>query len=143
MTVKELKERLEDYPDDMPVVVEGFCITVKKDKFEHAGDSEILVPSIAPDTPMSKELFKDYTLGKTFLNADGTINDNPVEHYTYKSFYDNSAIRFKPEDNCTVIIRESYYEAVSVMSESNITVKDMDLKKLGEHKFFEECLLIN
>ena len=143
MTVKELKERLEGYPDDMPVVVENFVIEVKKDKFEDVTDFEILTPSIAPDTPMSEKLFKDYKLTKTFLNADETVNNNPMEHFTYKSFYEESEIKFKHSDNCKVVLTENYREVVSVMGESNIAVDNREIDKLGTHNFFEECLLIS
>ena len=142
MTVKELRDRLKDYPDDMPVVVEHFCVTVASDKLDDVDDFEILVPSIASEIPMSSKLFKDYTLTKTFLNTDETINTNPTEHYTEKSFYADSTIRFKPNKNCNIEICENYYEAVSVMGESNIAVQDMDFERIENHKFFDECLLI-
>ena len=140
MTVKELRERLKDYPDDMLVVTEDLSVCVSKDVIDDfAYDHDIIHPSICKTT-RAKELYENYEWTEKRVKENG-------EEWTLGCgedyFKDYTAVKFKPKADCNVEIKECFKEAVLVIGELNEKVDYPDIEHLDETRVLEEVLLIS
>ena len=140
MTVKELRERLKDYPDDMLVVTEDLSVCVSKDvSDDFAYDHDIIHPSICKTT-CAKELYESYEWTEKRVKENGEEwTPDCGEDY----FKDYTAVKFKPKADCNVEIKECFKEAVLVIGELNEKVDYPDVEHFDETRVLEEVLLIS
>lgn len=135
MTVKELKERLNNYPDDMIVAVESIMVYVEKaiPKTSPIYDCVPLHPS-TNHYPHNDSLFREYDFEEFYVDEDNEIDT--------KYFLDKEVITFKPDTDSIVRVEGKFREAISVMGEWNRTV-DSPKVETGESKPLETVILIS
>ena len=135
MTVKELKERLDDYPDDMIVAIESLMVYVEKatPKTSPIYDCVLLHPS-TNHYPHNDSLFKEYDFQEFYVDEDNEFDP--------KHFLDKEVITFKPDTDSIVRVEGKFREAVLVIGEWNRTV-DSPKDETGESKLLESVLLIS
>lgn len=140
MTVKELRERLKDYPDDMLVVVEDISVCISKDVSEdYIYDHDFIRPSICKTT-CTKELYENYEWMEKRVKKNGEEwTPNCGEDY----FNDYTAVSFKPKADCNVKIKERLKEAVLVIGELNEKIDYTDIEHFDEIRVLKEVLLIS
>lgn len=140
MTVGELKKRLEDYPDDMPVVVKHSSIVVEKDYVTGADDFELVCETgygVHYDG-LLKNLEQGvryvYENGDTFPDdCDNHEEDEP--YWRYKNF-----TKFKIDSDCTITARYEYADVKLVIGEYQSATLNLD-SDIGAN-LYDECLLI-
>ena len=135
MTVKELKERLNNYPDNMIVAVESIMVYVEKatPKTSPIYDCVPLHPS-TNHYPHNDSLFKEYDFEEFYVDEDNEIDT--------KYFLDKEVITFKPDTDSVVRVEGKFKEAVSIMGERNRAV-DSTKDEIGESKLLETVILIS
>ena len=138
--LKELKERLNDYPDDMLVVTEAITVCVSKDIQDNfAYDHDFICPSICKTTT-TKELYESYEWREKRVKENGDEWDSECEE---DYFTDYESLKFKPKANCNVKVTEKFREAVLVIGELNRKVDYPDIEHFGKTRVLEEVLLIS
>lgn len=141
MTVKELKERLKGYPDDMLVVVEHRDVCVYKE--ESDSDSigfDLIYPSI--DGCLDNDLYEKYERKKRYVKENGEEWNSETD-YNEECFHVCDTVIFKPKTDCTVKVTDEFNEAVLVIGEWNKSVDYPDVERNGENRCLESVLLIS
>lgn len=141
MTVKELRERLKDYPDDMLVVTEDITVCVSKDAPEpnSVSDHDFICPSICT-TAHEKSLYESYEHIEKRVKENGEKwSPDCGEDY----FKDYETVKFKPKADCNIEVTEKFREAVLVTGELNRKVNYPDIEHFGETRLLDEVLLIS
>ena len=140
MTVKELRERLKDYPDDMLVVTEDITVCVSKDvSDDFAYDHDIIRPSICKTTT-TEELYESYEWKEKRVKENGEEWNSDCEEDYFKDY---ESIKFKPKADCSVEITEKFKEVVLVIGELNHKVDYPDIEHFDETRVLKEVLLIS
>jgi hypothetical protein len=141
MTVKELKERLKGYPDDMLVVTEDITVWVRKDVPEpdSVSDFDFIHPSICK-TAHEKSLYESYEHIEKRVKENGEQwSSDCGEDY----FKDYETVKFKPKADCNIEVTEKYREVVLVIGELNSKVDYLDIEHFDENRCLESVLLIS
>lgn len=135
MTVKELKEKLNNYPDDMIVAVESLMVYVEKatPKTSPIYDCVPLHPS-TNHYPHNDSLFREYNFEEVYIDEDNEIDP--------KYFLDKEVITFKPDTDSVVRIEGKFREAISIMGEWDRTV-DSPKEDEFKSKLLKSVLLIS
>ena len=138
MTVGELKKRLEDYPDDMPVVVRHSSIVVEKDfdsndfEFVHELGYGIHYDGLLRN--LEQGVYHVYENGDTFpKDRDSHEEDEP--YWRYRNF-----TKFKVDSDCTITARYEHIDAELVIGEYQFAVRNLD-SDIGAN-LYDDCLLI-
>lgn len=140
MTVAELRKRLEDYPDDMPVVVPHSSIIVEKD----------IIDDIIEDTEFVCEngygiyydgLLRNLEQGEVSIYENGDKYPDDYESHCDDPYWRlRRFTKFKVDSDCSVTVRYEHDDAVLVIGEYQYAVSDLD-SDIGA-KLYDECLLI-
>ena len=141
MTVKELKERLKGYPDDMLVVTEDITVCVGKDvsELDSVSDHDFIRPSICT-TAHEKSLYENYEHIEKRVKENGEKwSPDCGEDY----FKDCETVKFKPKADCNIEVTEKFREAVLVIGEWNRKVDYPDIEHFDENRCLESVLLIS
>lgn len=126
MTVAELRKRLEDYPDDMPVVVKHSSIIVEKD----------IIDDIIEDTEFVCEngygiyydgLLRNLEQGEVSIYENGDKYPDDYESHCGDPYWRlRRFTKFKVDSDCSVTVRYGHDDAVLVIGEYQYAVSDLD-----------------
>lgn len=140
MTVAELRKRLEDYPDDMPVVVKHSSIVVEKD----------IIDDVIEDIEFVYEngygiyydgLLRNLEQGEVSVYENGDKYQDDYESHCDDPYWRlRRFTKFKVDSDCSVTVRYEHDDAVLVIGEYNYAVSDLD-SDIGA-KLYDDCLLI-
>lgn len=139
MTVGELKRRLQDYPDDMPVIVESHSLVVSKQEIQDpVYDMTIINPRV--DCITGKNVLKTYKQTNRRLYENGS--ESFPDDYE-NGFHEKDVAVFETTEGSVVEATERFRDALLVIGEYNISVSSTDIDHLGERKFYPIALLIS
>ena len=139
MTVGELKKRLQDYPDDIPVIVESHSLFVAKKEIKDAVD-DMTVISPRLDHITGKNVFKKYKRTRYRLCLDGS-ESHPDDYVN--GFYEKDVSVFETTEDSVVEAEECFHDVSLVIGEHNISVGETEIDHIGKRKFYPIALLIS